>query len=161
MDPLSEQRIRASFVNVSVRERAAIAVPDLEVIDWSRRDFLGWRDNKSSHLAYVVIDLDGSSVGVMLRQADAAPRSRAQCAWCNDVTLPNDVVLFSARKAGRAGRNGDTIGTLACARFECPANVRRLPPPAYLGFDVEAARQRRIVALGENVRGFVRGVLDA
>ena len=57
-------------------------------------------------------------------------------------------------------RNGDTVGTLACADFECSANVRKRPPVAYIGFDVEAARHQRIEALRRNVSGFVREVRD-
>jgi hypothetical protein len=70
------------------------------------------------------------------------------------VTLPNDVVFFAAKRAGAAGRNGNTVGTLVCERFECSTNVRKPPPPAYLGYDIEAARRRRIDALRENVRRF-------
>jgi hypothetical protein len=160
MIPLTEGALRASFVNTSVRERAALTIPDLDGVDWSERELLGWRDQKIPGLGYVVVELDDRPVGVMLRQSDASPRTRPQCSWCNDVTLPNDVVFFAARRAGKAGRNGGTVGILACARFECPANARRRPPVAYLGFDVDAARQRRIDALGENVRGFVRSVLE-
>ncbi|MGO7983979.1 FBP domain-containing protein, partial [Rhizobium johnstonii] len=70
-----------------------------------------------------------------------------------DVHLPNDVLFYTAKRAGQAGRNGDTIGTLACADFECSANVRKRPPVAYIGFDVEAARQQR---MSFSVRGSMR-----
>ncbi len=108
----------------------------------------------------MVAELDGEPVGILLRQADAKPRSRAQCSWCADVQLPNDVVQFSAKRAGNAGRNGNTVGTLVCANFECPVNVRRRAPLAYVGFDLEAEKQRRIVALREHVTNFVRNVRD-
>lgn len=52
------------------------------------------------------------------------------------------------------------MGTLVCAQFECSRNVRKLPPLAYTGFDRDAARQRRIQQLTENVQGFVRSVRD-
>jgi hypothetical protein len=39
--------------------------------------------------------------------------------------------------------------------------VRKLPPLAYPGFDREAARERRIVALRENVVNFVRDIRDS
>ncbi|WP_036314735.1 FBP domain-containing protein, partial [Microbacterium sp. B24] len=57
-------------------------------------------------------------------------------------------------------RRGDTVGTLACDRFQCNENVRRRPASAYIGFDVEAARATRIAALRENVEAFVRSVRD-
>ena len=162
MIPLTEQQIRSSFVNTSVRERKSIVLPpELESTRWEQLDFLGWRDAKAPKNGYVVVELDGVPTGVLLTQSDAKPRSRAQCSWCADVTLPNEVVFFGTKRAGRSGRNGDTIGTLLCAEFECNANVRRLPPVAYLGFDVEAARQGRISALRTHVANFVRDVRDS
>jgi hypothetical protein len=68
------------------------------------------------------------------------------------------VVLYTTKRAGQAGRRGDTVGTLICENFECSKNVRMLPPSAYLGFDREAARDRRIETLRERVAGFVREV---
>jgi hypothetical protein len=53
------------------------------------------------------------------------------------------------------------VATLVCSNFECSANVRKRPPVAYVGFDVEAAREKRIIALGEHVRSFVRDVRDS
>jgi hypothetical protein len=160
MRPLVESDIRSSFLNTSLSERKAIAVPDLGGVDWERLDFLGWRDRKLAQVGYIVVELDGAPAGLLLRQAEARPRSRAQCSWCADVTLPNDVVLFSTKRTGDAGRRGDTVGTLVCAHFECSANVRRRPATAYIGFDVEAARQRRVEALRTNVEAFARGIRD-
>ncbi|MEV7692029.1 FBP domain-containing protein [Microbacterium sp. NPDC089189] len=161
MIPLSESAVRAAFTNVSLRERKAVVLPPaFDEIDWERRDYLGWRDAKQPQVGYVVGEIDGDPVGVLLRETEARPLRRPQCAWCNDVELPNDVVMFSAKRAGDAGRRGDTVGTLLCAEFECSRNVRRLPPSAYLGFDREAARQRRIDALRDNVAQFVRGIRD-
>lgn len=151
---LTENAIRASFLNASQRERKAIPMPDLDAVAWDDLDYLGWRDAKLTHVGYVVVPGDDGPVGILLREAEQRTRTRPQCAWCEDVTLPNDVVFFSARRAGAAGRNGNTIGTLVCEQFECSANVRKLPPLAYLGYDVEAARQRRIEALRVNVRRF-------
>lgn len=108
----------------------------------------------------MLVEVDDTLAGVLLQQAEQRVIARAQCSWCDDVTLRNDVQLFTARKNGPAGRKGDTVGTLVCANFECSANVRRLPPLAYPGFDREAARDQRILRLGEHVRAFVRA-LDA
>jgi hypothetical protein len=155
MQPLTADAVRASFVNVTVRERKAILPPDdLTEHDWSLLDYLGWRDPKSPLLGYVVLPTPDGPVGVLLRQAEATPRSRAQCSWCEDTRLPNDVVFFAAKRAGDAGRKGDTLGTLVCARFECSVNVRRQAPLSYVGFDVEAERQRRILSLRERVAAF-------
>lgn len=69
------------------------------------------------------------------------------------------MVFFSARRAGKAGRNGNTIGTLICAGFQCSANVRTLPRLAYEGYDREAARVERIEALRLNVYAFLSAVV--
>jgi len=159
MRPLTADEIRASFLNVSQRERKTLPLPDLDAVAWDKLDYLGWRDPKQPLLGYLVADLDGSPVGILLRQAEP-PRHKAQCSWCEDVQLPVPVVFFSAKRAGEAGRRGDTVGTLVCAGFECSANVRKLPTLAYLGFDREAERQRRILALRDHVTGFVANLRD-
>ncbi|ANF30660.1 translation elongation factor [Leifsonia xyli] len=160
MIPLTENQIRSSFVNASQRERKEATLPDLAQLRFDDLDYLGWRDRKQPALGYVVAVVDGEPVGVLLRLADGRIRSRPQCSWCEDVHLPNDVVFFIAKRAGKAGRNGNTLGTLVCADFQCSANVRKRPPTAYVGFDVEAARQQRIDALREHVDAFVRRVMD-
>ncbi|MGH1548737.1 FBP domain-containing protein [Leifsonia poae] len=160
MIPLTESQIRSSFVNASQRERKELTLPDLAQLRFDDLDYLGWRDRRQPALGYVVAVVDGEPVGVLLRQADGRIRSRPQCSWCEDVHLPNDVVFFIAKRAGKAGRNGNTLGTLVCDHFQCSANVRKRPPTAYVGFDVEAARQQRIDALREHVDAFVRRVMD-
>lgn len=158
MRPLTPDAVRASFVNASLRERKAIPLPDLNQQNWESLDFLGWRDPKQPLLGYVVAELDGEPVGFILRRAERAPGARAQCSWCDDVQLPHPVAFFAARRAGEAGRRGDTVGTLVCEGFECSANVRKLPTLAYVGFDREAERERRILALREHVARFAEAV---
>lgn len=161
MHALSEKDVRTSFVNASLRERNAIPLPAAFAdLDWADLDYLGWRDPKLAQIGYVVIPVDDRPVGILLRESDRRARTRPQCSWCADVTLPNDVVFFSAKRAGAAGRNGNTIGTLACAGFECSTNVRTPAPLAYLGYDLEAAKLRRIDALRANVAAFARDIRD-
>jgi hypothetical protein len=162
MHALSEKQLRAAFVNASQRERSIMTLPpDWAALDWDGLDYLGWRDAKLAGVGYVVVELDGQAVGIQLRRAESKPLSRAQCSWCEDVHLPNDVVFYSAKRGGKSGRNGNTVGTLVCEGFECQVNARRTPPPAYLGYDVEAARERRIEAMRANVSNFVRDVRDS
>jgi hypothetical protein len=160
MISLDEKTIRASFVNASRKEISDLTLPaEFAELDWDRLDYLGWIDPKMAKRAYIVVPLPDGPVGIVLRQADAAPRSRAQCSWCQDVHLPNDVVLYSARRVGAAGRNGNTVGTLICSKFECSGNVRKLPPSAYIGFDREAAREQRIAVLRQRVTDFATGIV--
>ena len=157
MRALTDLEITESFVNASRSERKNLTLPpDFDELAWDRLDFLGWRDPKLPNVGYIVLEIDGEPVGLLLRQAQARTRTRAQCSWCSDIHLPNDVVLYIAKRGGAAGRRGDTIGTLICENFECSRNVRTLPPMAYIGFDREAARDRRIEALRERSAGFVR-----
>jgi len=159
MLPVSENDIRASFVNATRKELGDLALPaGFTELNWDRLDYLGWRDPKYAKRAWIVAPVADALIGVVLRQADADPRRRAQCSWCEDVTLPNDVVLYAARRAGSAGRKGDSLGTLVCMNFECSSNVRKLPPVAYLGFDVEAARLERIEVLRTRVAAFAAAV---
>ncbi|MDP3952972.1 FBP domain-containing protein [Microbacterium sp.] len=161
MRPIDERAIRASFINASRKEVSSLSLPQgFAEIDFDRIDYLGWSDPKFPRRAYVVAEVDDVLTGVLLQQAEQRVLARAQCSWCEDVTLRHDVQFYSARKAGAAGRKGDTIGTLVCAEFGCSHNARRLPPLAYEGFDRETARELRILRLQENVSGFLRGVAD-
>lgn len=163
MHALTEAAVRSSFVNASRREVKEMTLPD--GIDewteetWAELDMLGWRDPRYARRGYVVApSLDGDPVGIALTQSTAAPRSRAMCNWCRDVRLPNEVVLFGARRTGKAGRQGASVGILLCSGFQCCRNVRNDPPPAYDGFDVAAARERRIDDLRLRVAGFAADV---
>lgn len=169
MLPLTDKTIRASFANASRKEVADLTLPTgFDDLDWESLDFLGWRDPKMPKRAYAIVRLpgtggaDGSTdsrvIGVLFRQGDAAPGARAQCTWCQDVTLPNEVVFYSAKRSGASGRNGNTIGTLVCADFQCSTNARRLPPEAYLGFDADAARDEQVERLRVRVAAFAESL---
>ena len=161
MLPVTEREIRACFVNATLRERNNLTLPaDFADLDWDAIDYLGWRDRKYDGIAYVVVRLADGPAGILLKRADARSRHKSQCSWCEDVHLPNEVVFFVAKRGGAAGRNGNTLGTLVCAEFQCSANVRKRPPTAYVGFDVEAARLQRIEALRQHVTAFVRRVAE-
>lgn len=161
MHTLTEAQIRASLINVTQSERKNITLPvDPKDLAWEAMDFFGARDRKLPLVGYVVAVVDDVPTGLLLRRAEAKPRSRTQCAWCNDVRLPNDVLLFTAKRTGDAGRRGDTVGTFVCDQFQCNANARMRPTLAYVGFDVEAARLSRIDAMRENVQSFVRVIRD-
>jgi len=155
---LDEKTIRAAFVNATRKELTELTFPDLTEINWDKLDYLGWRDRRLAKRAYIVVPANGGLIGVVLKQAEANPRSRAQCSWCQDIHLPNDVVLFSAKRSGDGGRVGNSVGTLICANFECSANVRKAAPMAYIGFDVEAARLERIAVLKERAATFASEV---
>ena len=82
MLPVSENDIRASFVNATRKELGDLALPPgFADLNWDRLDYLGWRDPKYAKRAWLVVPVDGAQVGVVLRQADADPRRRARHRW--------------------------------------------------------------------------------
>jgi hypothetical protein len=160
MHPLTDKQIRSSFVNASKREAADATLPDLAAVDWDRVDYLGWRDRKAPLSAYVVAPVDDEPVGVLLRGGDkGGKRKKAVCQWCADVVVTDDVTLYVARRAGAAGRAGNTIGTLICTDFVCSQNVRQPPTRSEVGDDAEAMRdaivERRIAELRDRSARFV------
>ncbi|GAA4425920.1 FBP domain-containing protein [Georgenia halophila] len=166
MNPLTENQIRASFVNASRREAGQAVLPALDALDWDRLEYLGWRDRKAPLAAYVVVEVDGEPVGVRLRSADAKTNRRrpnAVCAWCEDIVATDDVSFYVARRCGAAGRRGDSVGTLICTDFVCSHNVRRRPTTAEAGTDVDAVREefveRRVTGLRERSARFVEEIL--
>lgn len=160
MRALTEQQIRSSLVNASRSEVADLALPlNFDSIDWDRLDYLGWRDRKAGRRAYVITWFDEKPVGVLLQQTGTLPRHRAQCSWCDDILLSNEVVFYGAKRSGEAGRRGNSIGTLICGDFGCSATVRARPALAYVGFDLAAAREQRMASLRKHVEGFVHAVL--
>lgn len=165
MNPLTEQQIRAGFVNTTRREAAQATLPDLSSLDWERLDYLGWRDRRAPLAAYVVTFVDDRPVGVLLRSTEksGARRTKGVCAWCEDVVATDDVTLYAARRGGAAGRKGNTIGTLICTGFECSRNVRRRPTFTESGNDPVVAAsltEMRILGLRERSAQFVREVLS-
>jgi len=159
MRPIDERTLRASFLNASRKEVSDLTLPSaFAELDFEKLDYLGWVDPKLPRRSYVVAWVDDVLTGVILQRAEQRVIARAQCSWCEDVTLRNDVQLYVARKAGPAGRKGDTIGTLVCTEFGCSKNVRVLPPLAYDGYDRELAREMRIVKLQEHVAAFIAAV---
>ena len=131
MRPIDERTLRASFINASRKEVSDLTLPaGFADLDFDRLDYLGWVDPKLPRRSYVVAWVDDVATGVILQRAEQRVIARAQCSWCEDVTLRNDVQLYAARKAGPAGRKGDTIGTLVCTEFGCSKNCLLYTSPS-------------------------------
>jgi hypothetical protein len=125
--PVTERDIRASFVNCTKGEAKRLAVPrDLATRPWDDLDFLGWRDPASPERAYVVAESGDGSVGVALRRATppAGQVRRSMCAWCLTTHTGGGVSLMAARKAGRAGQLGNSVGTYVCTDLACSLYLR-------------------------------------
>ena len=132
MRPLTEEELRASFVNAAPDELRVIEVPlSARTTDWYHFDFLAWRDPEFRGRGYLVAEVDGEPRGVVLRASDSSSRSRAaMCNLCHTMQPGNQVSLFTARRAGDAGAHGDSVGTYICTDLSCHDNVRLAAPLA-------------------------------
>lgn len=161
MQPLTREQITSAFRGATRSEVKRVTfAPDFDDVDFGGLEFYGWRDPKMPRRSYIVVPHDDGPVALLLTQAEAKPRSRAMCSWCHDVNLTDESVLFTVRRAGAAGRKGDTLGVLACAHFRCSTNVRQLPPAYHKGTDLDAIRSERIADLRQRIGKFVDSVLS-
>lgn len=160
MQPLTPKSLKDSFVNTSKRE-AAEAIPPfkLDEVEWEKIDVFGWTDKSNPMVAYAVIPVEGTPVGIMLRASATKPK-KTMCALCEDIIDLSDVRLFVAKRAGAAGRKGDTIGTLIHAGFTCNKNVRRKPNRFEGVSDPEGFVAKRVTALQEHAVQFALRVLN-
>ena len=164
MHALTESALRRSMVNCSRSETAAIAVPrDLDQLDWASIDVLGWRDAKAELRGYLVSEQDGRPVGIALRAADTKMSSRrsAMCLLCHAVQSAAAVSLFTARRVGEAGRNGNTVGTYICADLDCAHRVHEVPATArHLDEEFQAlAVADQVEGLRQRLAAFTADVL--
>lgn len=157
MEPVTEREIRASFVNCSKGDAKRLTVPpDLDTRPWDDLDFLGWPDPGLPGRAYLVIPEAGALAGIALRYETGGPRRSQMCTICSTTHSNGGVVLMTARKAGEAGRRGNTTGTYMCEDLSCSLYARRKKTPA-LGRayrdDFEIAD--RIRQIDQNVTAFL------
>lgn len=116
MRPLTEHDIRTSFVNCTKGEAKRLAVPkDLAEQPWDDLDFLGWHETRER--AYLVTE----TVGVALR---ATASKRGMCSLCLTPHTGDGVALMTARKAGKSGQRGDSVGAYMCADLACSLYLR-------------------------------------
>ena len=73
MQALVESDIRGSFGNASDAELAQLSLPhDFLLTEWAHLDAFAWRDPRITARGYLVTELDGAAVGVVLRAAKRA-----------------------------------------------------------------------------------------
>ena len=164
MNTLTESQLRDAFVNASKGEAKRAMLPDLDQIDFTRLDYLGWQDAKKPRNHYIALELDGQVAALLLRGPQNPPAKKLLCAWCEDIVDGVHAASFVAPLAGASGRRGNTVGTAICADFRCSRNVRREPSsfeirsedPALLAYH----REQKIEGLRERSTAFVRSVLS-
>ncbi|WP_329408834.1 FBP domain-containing protein [Streptomyces sp. NBC_00704] len=126
MKPLTEQQIRAAFVNCTKGEAKRLAVPrDLADRPWDDLDYLGWRDPQAPDRAYLAVELDGRPRALQLRATASGwgQSRRSMCTMCL-TTHSGGVSLMVAPKAGRAGQQGNSVGAYICRDLACSLYVR-------------------------------------
>jgi len=131
MTPLSERDIRNSFVNCSKGEAKRLAIPrDLAERPWDDLDFLGWRDPGAPDRSCLVTERAGRLTGVTLRfpSRQRGFLHHSMCSVCLTTHPGNGVSLMTARKAGAAGREGNSVGIYMCADLACSLYVRGKKP---------------------------------
>jgi hypothetical protein len=127
MKALTEQTVRESFVNCSKGEARRLAVPrDLAERPWDDLDFLGWRDPGAPDRSYLVAEREGRPVGVTLRFPPSTRGflHRSLCSLCLTTHRGGGVSLMTARKAGAAGREGNSVGLYMCTDLACSLYLR-------------------------------------
>lgn len=170
MRPLSETDIRASFVNCSKGEAKRLAVPrDLAERPWPDLDFLGWRDPGALDRAYLVAPWpatggggEDSVVGVTLRLATQQRGflHRNMCSLCLTTHGGNGVSLMTGRRAGEAGRRGDSVGAYICTDLACSLYVRgRKTPDTGTRLKETLTVQEQVERTRDKLAGFLTRLL--
>lgn len=169
MDAITEPQVRASFVNATRGEAKRINLPDLAAQPWAELDFLGWVDPKAPQQAYLVSPTSGRSggpgepgglVGVRLRRNNAGVGGGTRmCSICCTVHPASGVTLMVAPRAGKAGRDGNTVGIDVCSDLRCSGYLRGWAPlPAISRIGETASVDDKVARLQVNLDTFLRRV---
>ena len=161
MLPLTESDIRSSLVNATSGDAARMTIPGLHETVWEDREYLGWRDPRAIQHGYIVHWRDGEPVGIALRAAETRMTRgiSAMCSLCHTPQPAQQVSLFTAPRAGEAGRNGNTVGTYICADLACSIIIRIAPPASDLHPAPEEIIASRAAGLTARLDAFVGRVL--
>ncbi|EGX54617.1 hypothetical protein SZN_37031 [Streptomyces zinciresistens K42] len=159
MRPLGEQDIRNSFVNCSQGEAKRVNLPrDLGERPWDDLDFLGWRDPGAPDRSFLVTERAGRTVGVTLRSSSSRRGflHRSMCSLCLTTHPGGGVSLMTARKAGPAGREGNSVGLYMCTDLDCSLYVRGRKPPGPGGrFEESLTPEQQIARTTANLSAFL------
>jgi hypothetical protein len=119
--PLTEQEIRAAFVNCSKGEARRLNVPrDLASQPWDDLDFLGWRDPQAPDRGYLAAVPGDRLVAITLRCTTPRPGQKRtdMCSICL-TSHAGGVGLMVAPRTGKAGQQGNSVGAYFCADLAC------------------------------------------
>lgn len=160
MKPLTETQIRASFVNCSKGEAKRLHVPrDLAARPWDDLDYLGWTDPQSPARRYLVAEVDGATSAMVLRinEASVGAARKSMCSLCITVRS-GGVSLMVAPRAGKAGQQGNSVGTYICSDLTCSLVVRGKVQTGSPGMHETLGVEQRVERLVGNLESFVAKV---
>ena len=161
---MTEREVRRSFVNCSRGESEGMhLLAGFAGLDWDDLVLLGWRDPKAPLRGYLVLEREGRPLGISLRAADTrmSGRTPAMCLLCETALSGDAVSLFTARRAGESGRNGNTVGTYICADLGCSRRARTEIPPWLRERDPDVVAEERAAELRRRADAFADAVLGA
>lgn len=159
--PLNENELRRSFVNATKGEIDRIPIPGLHEVMWDDREYLGWRDHRAPLRGYLVHWTADRPVGIVLRASSVSMRRgiAAMCSLCRIQQPSDQVTMFSAARAGQAGRDGNTLGMYICADLACSMLIRIVPPKLPMQPGPEEIVARRAEGLLTRVQNFTADIM--
>lgn len=163
VQPLTADELRRSFVNCSKGEASRLPLPKkLESTRWEQLDFLGWTDPGAPGAAYLVAPWRGEPRGLVLRVGTGPGRGgrKNMCELCLTTHSGTDVALMVARRAGAAGRGGNTVGTYLCSDLACSLYARGLKRPDRAQPHETLSEEQKVQRLADHLDTFVRRVID-
>lgn len=165
MQSLTAAEVRASFVNATKGEVVRMNLPtDFETQPWADLEVLGWVDHQAPLCSYLVVPTpERGPVGIRLKRARGGGTTRRarMCSLCATTHAGQGVALMVAPRAGRSGREGNTVGLEICSTLACAAYARGTltPPPSMSALHETLPREERVARLRRNVLAFVDRVL--
>lgn len=166
MEPLTEAEIRRSFLNCSKGEANRVKLPaDFGDTPWADLDFFGWIDPSAPQRAAVAVPGPEGLRTLMLRRADRAGVSgsasrSSMCQVCLTSHASGGVSLFTAARAGAAGRKGNSIGDYLCSDLACSLYLRgkRQPRMRLVKYEETLSLDEKIERAMAKLDGFVQRV---
>lgn len=157
---LTADAVRRSMINCSKGDAKRMTIADAVVgTDLEAVEFAGWHDPRLPQRAYLVTRHEETVAGLMLRPAAGGARRTAMCALCRTTRSDGEVTLYTAARAGAAGREGNTVGTYVCADLACPVTARlERAPSASVVPDLGRSVEERVAGLRARVDGFLAAV---
>lgn len=163
MEPISEAEIRRSFLNCSKGEANRVKLPaDLAEAPWADLDFYGWIDPGAPLRAGIAVPGPTGLRTLLLRRADRGSTSggttrSSMCQVCLTSHASGGVSLFTAARAGAAGRNGNSLGEYLCSDLACSLYLRgkRQPRARLVKYEETLSLDEKIERAMTKLGGFV------